>query len=73
MFDTRGPDRDRADRRHLAHLRRTEVLADTVQFSHRGSRDEPLLSLPDAIGWSFGAGGAWRRKVEPIIEVLKAR
>jgi hypothetical protein len=39
----------------------------SVQYTHRGSRSEPLLSLPDAIGWAVGAGGMWRRLVEPIV------
>jgi hypothetical protein len=38
-----------------------------LDYVHRGSRDEALLSLPDAIGWAWGAGGSWRRLVEPMI------
>lgn len=38
-----------------------------LRYTHRGSRDEPLLSLPDAVG----AGGTWRHLVDPIVtEVL---
>lgn len=69
VLDSRGVDRDQADRRHLAYLQRLQILDPAVSYGHRGSRDEVLLSLPDAIGWAYGAGGAWRRQVEPLIEV----
>jgi len=47
VLDPRGPHRDRLDRVTLAlALPRDHI----VRYSHRGSRDEPLLSLPDAIG-----------------------
>ena len=32
-------------------------------YSHRGSSDEPLLALPDAIGWAVGAGGHFAKQV----------
>lgn len=51
VLDTRGPQRDRLDRLTLGlALPRDHA----VHYSHRGSRDEPLLSLPDAIGWAVG-------------------
>lgn len=65
-LDTRLPDRDRLDRRTIAAVVRGLAPFD-LDYHHRGSRDEPLLSLPDAIGWAWGAGHAWRRMVEPVI------
>lgn len=35
-----------------------------------GSREELLLSLPDAIGWALGAGGAWRKRVTSVVDQL---
>jgi hypothetical protein len=64
-LDTRHPDRDRQDRRTIA-LRLRAAPFD-LDYLHRGSRNEPLLSLPDAIGWAWGAGGEWRRLVAPVI------
>lgn len=64
--DTRLPDRDRLDRRTIATALRG-LAPFELDYLHRGSRDEPLLSLPDAIGWAWGAGGEWRRLVEPLV------
>lgn len=66
-LDTRHPDRDRLDRRTIAVVLRDKLAPFDLDYVHRGSRDEPLLSLPDAIGWAWGAGGSWRRLVEPMI------
>jgi hypothetical protein len=68
VFDTRGPRRDRLDR---AALRRALLAAglDHVTYSHRGSRDEVLLGLPDAFGWAVGAGPAWRRLLGETVDV----
>lgn len=68
-FDTRGADRDKADRlairRELARFPDSEIL-----YGHRGSRDEVLLSLPDCVGWAVGAGGRWMLMVEGFTKVL---
>jgi hypothetical protein len=70
VMDSRGPHRDRLDRRFLAR----HVPATAVQYTHRGSRDEPLLCLPDAVGWAVGAGGHWRTLVDRIVtEVIDVR
>ncbi len=60
-----GPDRDKLDRATLAGS-----LADReLHYSHRGSRDELLLSLPDAVGWAVGAGAPFRAIIEPITTI----
>lgn len=68
-FDTRGPDRDKADR---IAIRRALVKADEggLMYEHRGSRDEVLLGLPDCIGWAVGAGGAWLALVRGFTQVI---
>ena len=70
VFDSRGPDRDRSDRRvvHEALLRNRRGTK--VMYHHRGSRDEPLLALPDAFGWSIGAGGDFARKAALVVRVV---
>jgi hypothetical protein len=65
VLDSRGPHRDALDRRCLAAALRGTTTR--LQYTHRGSRDEPLLCLPDAIGWAVGAGGMWRRIVDPVV------
>ena len=70
VMDTRGESRDLLDRRAIVRAERERIVTGPLQYSHQGSRNEPLLSLPDAIGWCYGAGGDWRRRVEPIIGVV---
>jgi hypothetical protein len=71
VLDSRGPHRDALDRRFIAQTLR-DVPGIGLQYTHRGSRDEVLLSLPDAVGWAVGAGGPWRELVDPIVaEVLE--
>jgi hypothetical protein len=68
-LDTRGADRDKADRltirRALASVGDLDLL-----YGHRGSRDEVLLGLPDCIGWAVGAGGRWLSLVAGFTEVI---
>lgn len=66
VLDTRG-ERDSHDNVTItAVLRAAEA---DLHFSHRGSRDEPLLGLPDAFGWCYGAGDRWRKQIGPFILV----
>jgi hypothetical protein len=67
VLDTRGADQDRRDRRLLKKLEQRGTLSPTLQYSHRGSKDELLLSLPDAFAWCWGAGGTWRNRIRPLI------
>jgi len=55
--DTIGHALQRLDARHVA-------------YDHRRSHTEPLLWAADAVGWAVGAGGDWRRRVEPILTVV---
>ncbi len=68
VLDSRGPHRDRLDRLALAAVLDTAGL-DHVTYTHRGSRDDPLLALPDAFGWAVGAGPTWRRLAADVTEV----
>ena len=69
VLDTRGTDRDKADRLAIrrALKRRPDV---DLAYSHRGSRDELLLSLPDAIGWAVGAGRRWLELIAAVVTVV---
>lgn len=69
-FDTRGPDRDKADRQVIRRAL-TELGGAQVVYGHRGSRDEILLSLPDAIGWAVGARGRWWPLVAGFTSVVE--
>ena len=66
ILDTRGPDRDEIDRRTIRHSIRDGIAPARLVYEHRGSRDEVLLGLPDAVGWAAGAGGAYAGIVWPF-------
>lgn len=71
VLDSRGTQQDQRDRRCLTnHLVRAHDR-DALTFAHRGSRDEPLLCLPDAVGWAVGAGEPWRAIVAAMVTVVQ--
>ncbi len=63
VLDSRGAQRDQGDRRVIRDSLLRSGREDGPTYSHRGSSDEPLLALPDAVGWSVGAGGYFARTV----------
>jgi hypothetical protein len=38
-------------------------------FDHRPSHEEPLLWVVDVALWAYGAGGDWKRRSAPIVDV----
>jgi hypothetical protein len=61
---------DATDRRHLARMTR-DAGCPGVRYHHNRAAQEPLLAIPDAIGWAWARGGDWRRRVGPlVIEVI---
>ncbi len=42
-------------------------LKNSVEYSHLGKSEEPLLWIADAIAWSFARGGDFGRRVRPLI------
>ena len=71
ILDGRRPEQNALDRQALARALEAVPSAARPQYAHRGSKSEPLLSLPDAYGWAWGAGGAWRKMVAPVITVVE--
>jgi hypothetical protein len=69
-LDTRGADRDKADRLAIRRALASGVDSELL-YGHRGSRDEVLLGLPDSIGWAVGAGGRWLSLVTGFTEVIE--
>jgi hypothetical protein len=54
---------DAALRKHGCH---------TLEYRHLSPYEEPLLWVSDAIAWAMGAGGDWRRRIDPILgEVVR--
>jgi hypothetical protein len=40
-------------------------------FDHRPSHEEPLLWVVDVALWAYGAGGEWKRRSAPIVDVRR--
>ena len=70
VLDSRGPHRDRLDRIVLRDMLRVAERVE-VTYSHRGSRDEPLLALPDALGWAVGARRPWPSLVASVVTEVR--
>ncbi|GAA0346209.1 hypothetical protein GCM10010151_39800 [Actinoallomurus spadix] len=45
--------------------------SESLSYAHLRPHEEPALWLPDALAWTYGAGGDWRRRVQPIIELTR--
>ena len=41
--------------------------APLVVYEHHESTAAPLLWIPDAVAWCYGAGGDWRRRISPAV------
>lgn len=39
-----------------------------LRYEHPSAHEEPLLWASDAVAWCYARGGAWRERVDPIIE-----
>ena len=45
---------------------------DTLRYEHRRAYEEPLLSIPDAVAWSWCKSSRWRKLVDPLVtEVIR--
>jgi hypothetical protein len=41
-----------------------------LTYEHVDSAHELLLGVADVVGWCYGAGGDWRRRIAPVIAEL---
>ncbi|MGH3814146.1 MAG: hypothetical protein ACRDUV_17135 [Pseudonocardiaceae bacterium] len=60
-------ERDLIDARTLRATLGSQPSFGGVVYEHLESTQEPLLWIPDALGWCYGAGGDWRRRVAAAI------
>ncbi|MCO5970015.1 hypothetical protein [Actinoallomurus soli] len=60
---------DHFDRSCIAQTLRKS--SESLSYAHLRPHEEPALWLPDALAWTYGAGGDWRRRVQPIIELTR--
>ena len=58
------------DRRTLYRLASDPHLP-RLRYEHQRATAEPMLALPDAIGWCWAKGGDWRRRTEPAATAVR--
>jgi hypothetical protein len=61
---------DHRDRATIRRAREAMPLLTSVTYEQMRAHEEPLLAVADCVAWAFGAGGDWRRRVDPIIEKI---
>ncbi|MEU7138977.1 hypothetical protein ABZ942_05970 [Nocardia sp. NPDC046473] len=45
-------------------------MSGDLPYVHLPPHNEPALWWPDAVAWSFGAGGTWRLSVTPFVHAI---
>jgi hypothetical protein len=55
-----------ADDRHTMALVKRKIFE--LTYEHLRPYEDPMLWASDAIGWCYGAGGEWRRRVTGLLE-----
>lgn len=58
----------RADRATIGERLEKHGRQQPLVFEHRRAYEEPLLWAADALAWSYGAGGEWRRRIGPVLD-----
>jgi hypothetical protein len=54
------------DRKCLAAASRQADCAEWLNYRHAKASAEPMLVLPDVIGWAWARGGDWKRRCETM-------
>ena len=55
------------DKQRMIEATRRVGNARTLEYWHESAASEPLLAIPDAVGWAWARGGDWRRRAQPLI------
>lgn len=61
----------RSDDQLLIEATRAAGCRETLRWQHTTAAGEPLLAIPDAIAWCWAKGGDWRRRVEPVVALVR--
>lgn len=70
ILDTRDG-RDRKDALTIRRVNAELALGRRVEWAHVESAQEPLVWLADVVGWAFGAGGDWRRRLGGSVSCIE--
>lgn len=61
---------DRRDRETIAKARKAIPSLRPLSYAQLRAHEEPLLAVADCIAWAYGAGGDWRKRINPLIEKI---
>ena len=67
VIEHREPSQDRTEMSQITEAVRRGAAPESLEFEHLGRHQEPLLWVPDAVAWAYGAGGDWRRRVDGLV------
>lgn len=68
VLESRGPADDRKDARTLHAALTPAPSKSGLVYEHLRPYEDPLLWIPDAVSWCYGASGDWRRRISGIVE-----
>ncbi|HUQ59505.1 hypothetical protein [Lentzea sp.] len=71
VLDSRDPVANGRDR--LLIGTRTKAHEAGLVYEHIHSSAEPALWVSDAVAWCHGAGGDWKRRVAPVVDLEQLR
>lgn len=69
VIDSRN-EQDIHDERTLRRLLGSHPSASRLVYEHVDSTNESLLWIADIVAWCFGAGGDWRKRIDPILSTV---
>ena len=61
----------RWDNQRLIEITRDVGSRDTLRYQHRQAATDQLLAIPDAIAWCWAKGGGWRRRIDPVVTMVR--
>jgi len=61
----------RWDGQRLIELARAAECRERVRYNHLRASAEQLLAVPDAVAWCWARGGEWRRRVDPVVHLVR--
>jgi hypothetical protein len=67
VIESRGPMPDRSDRATIHQALINCLPSPRFRYEHLCPHEDPILAVADAVAWAYGAGGDWRRRIEPAV------
>jgi hypothetical protein len=61
----------RWDNQRLIEITRDVGSRDTLRYQHRRAATDQLLAISDAIAWCWAKGGDWRRRIDPVVTMVR--